>query len=726
MNFISSALYDTKGIKRMSIRRVRYNGVRYTRAPYMGFEEMEPQEKRWLEENPNFWLRYDDVPYLGLEGFPERPEDPISLDELLCKRYELNYKKAYQMYIRARWYQVMLSPQSDVVALYCLIKRIRVADVNSVLCQDIENFRADIVLDADIDLFGNEMVQEGQRLDNQPVFIESTSDVPAGLTRIMKGLRIVIKTIFNFTPNHYRLLRMEICDYDEGEEAMMRDTALIPLDCYLLPRFPECAYEYLSDYLLWTYYPEMIEKPGRLDGDTLAWRMGLRVFDRRMTDRDSNILGLIFFNGKRELTYDEKGNVVFTDFARGDILINTASCTSQKLRNSTIVHECCHAALDQFFFLLQDVSKRIYVGIACREVKQTKHPENIMMDRMERQARKLPAYLMMPSEMVTEVAEDYVREHGGTRDVETIEGTVRHLMDVFDVSRQMAIIRMKELGYPEVEAIDCYSGSTRHVSDYKSVNSRMEGVTYTIPEKDALELFTGRQDLAFLNKIYSGKYIFLEDHFCLNTPKYVMEYFPGAWGLTPYARKHLDECCIGFIRRKRHTRLQYVPGIATRSKKEPETEKYFGNYSMYLAPDGDGSEELNRACVKDFELWSQLNKTLPDDFEEAVQDILGKKNVSQERLADMIGTVDRDWVYRFIHRQYPKKTSIVAFCIALELPFMISMRLVELADHTFRAGSIYDGILQMLLAQSGTITVGQCNEMLLQMKYEPLIRSKEV
>lgn len=51
-----------------------------------------------------------------------------------------------------------------------------------------------------------------------------------------------------------------------------------------------------------------------------------------------------------------------------------------------------------------------------------------------------------------------------------------------------------------------------------------------------------------VNPILQGDaFIYVETHFCLNSPEYIEKNVFGKTRLTDYARLHMDECCLSFI-----------------------------------------------------------------------------------------------------------------------------------------------------------------------------------
>ena len=118
----------------------------------------------------------------------------------------------------------------------------------------------------------------------------------------------------------------------------------------------------------------------------------------------------------------------------------------------------------------------------------------------------------------------------------------------------------------------------------------------------------------------------------------------------------------------------------------------------------------NRTFVDDAERWGQLMFELPRDFFGAVETVMEQKNVSRERLALALN-IDRKSLYSAIRANAPSLPHMVAILVALEVPYYISIGIIEANGPSFRNTQLHHLYRQMLLC-SGSITVDRCNDML--------------
>lgn len=94
--------------------------------------------------------------------------------------------------------------------------------------------------------------------------------------------------------------------------------------------------------------------------------------------------------------------------------------------------------------------------------------------------------------------------------------------------------------------------------------------------------------------------------------------------------------------------------------------------------------------------------------------------MTQETLALELG-VDRKAVYNFLNANQPSVNHLVGMCVALKLPYFISVKLIENAGVSLRRMELHHLYRQFLL-QSDMLTVARCNDMLAAKGYEPLFR----
>ena len=396
--------------------------------------------------------------------------------------------------------------------------------------------------------------------------------------------------------------------YDIGNEWVLMDDEYISLNKYLLPVFPKEDYDRVAKGMLWLYYPEALSGPHAVDVDLLARRMGLQVREYDLP-ANSRILGTVFFDKNMVDVIDGTGNNTQVQFQEGDILINKSLCMRTNQRDSTILHECCHAMLDRFFFGLQRIAGDEFSCRAAREMG-IRTERNTPIDWMELQASKLPAHIMLPKTITEKVIAEEIQKNGGERSARVMNKVILKLTEVFKVSKNMAKIRMIELGYPEADGVMNYGG-WGYLPDYQCGKAWKAGVTYTISSRDAVALL--KNDERFRKEVMSGRYIYIEKHFCLNTGKYIERNPIAGLQLTYYARMHIDECCMGFTANGRFCDTDYIPGAAARQKTSQRRELIWGGITFHPIRKKQGLQKKNRRYSEDFRRWAELAKRLPPE-----------------------------------------------------------------------------------------------------------------
>ena len=167
---------------------------------------------------------------------------------------------------------------------------------------------------------------------------------------------------------------------------------------YLLPILRAEDYERVAHDMLDRYFPENRKAIGGdttvVEAEELAHRMGQRIEDVRFADK--TIMGQIYYDYGEIDLIDDEGAVYRKRIRPGTILISKDNCSSAAVRNSTIVHECCHMYLDRWFFLLQMMAGRPYQAYSSR---RKEHRRGIhcgtAIEWMEKQCEKLPAFLLL-------------------------------------------------------------------------------------------------------------------------------------------------------------------------------------------------------------------------------------------------------------------------------------------------------------------------------------------
>ena len=390
----------------------------------------------------------------------------------------------------------------------------------------------------------------------------------------------------------------------------------------------------------------------------------IRIEDVRFADK--TIMGQIYYDYGEIDLIDDKGAVYRKRIRPGTILISKDNCSSAGVRNSTIVHECCHMYLDRWFFLLQIMAGRPYQAYSSRrkEHRQGIH-RGTAIEWMEKQCEKLPAFLMMERDDTVCFVDRIMAEHGGVRSPESMRNMIELLAKRNGVSFSMAKCRMIELGYYEAEGIREYVNG-QVIPDHGCAGTWPEKVTFTISAQDAAKLACA--DSAFESALRSGRYRYVEGHFCINDERYCYIDEFKRIRLTYYARNHIDECCLAF--KVNGCRMKGEFRQSTVFRKKGETGQYPSGYTLAAEPGTEGYEKENSRLVSNSLLWMDVYKELEDEFGDAIKTILSRKNLTQETLAAMLG-VSPKALYNYLNTDKISLPHVIGICVALSLPYYI-------------------------------------------------------
>lgn len=529
-----------------------------------------------------------------------------------------------------------------------------------------------------------------------------------------------MRYIFDLRPCHQSCIGPLI-----WQNALWKDDPVFPgywieTNEYLLPILRAKDYEHVAHDMLDSYFPENRKVIGGdttvVEAEELAHRMGQRIEDVCFADK--TIMGQIYYDYGEIDLIDDEGAVYRKRIRPGTILISKDNCSSAAVRNSTIVHECCHLYLDRWFFLLQMMAGRPYQAYSSRRKEHRRGiHRGTAIEWMEKQCEKLPAFLLMEREDTMCFVDRTMAEHGGVRSPESMRHMIELLAERNGVSFSMAKCRMIELGYYEAEGIREYVNG-QVIPDHGCAGAWPEKATFTISAQDAAKLACA--DGAFESALRSGRYRYVEGHFCIDDERYcyIDEY--KRIRLTYYARNHIDECCLAFkvngCRMKGEFRQSAV------FRKRGESGQYPSGYTLAAEPGTEGYEKENSCLVSDCILWMDIYKELEDEFGGSIKHILKRKHLTQEALAGMLG-VSPKALYNYLNSDKPSLPHIVGICVAMSLPYYISMELIENAGYALRKSEI-DFLYRQFLLQSEQISVDRCEDILQKQGYPPLFRGE--
>lgn len=532
-----------------------------------------------------------------------------------------------------------------------------------------------------------------------------------------------LRYIFDLRVCHQCCIGPLVWVYKDWEDDPALSGFAFDTNDYLLPILYNRDYETVAHAILDDFFPEAKREIGGdasvVSSEELARRMGLRVLDVRFADK--TVMGQLYYNYGEVHLLDDSGKTYAQMIRPGTILVNQDNCTTAATRNSTIAHECCHMYLDRWFFLLQMMTGRKYTPYSSRRRENRRyHHKNDALDWMELQCEKLPAYLLLERNDVIDYVEARLKQCNWKKTPENIRAIVDGLAERYEVSYQMAKYRMIELGYCEAGGIRNYVNDMV-IPDHGCTWLWPANTTFTISAKDAALL--AASDSEFERVICSGRYRYVEGHFCLNTDKYILQDYYGKPHLTVYARCHMEECCLGFTVGGRYRRTEYAVSKVARNKTEPVTDKYRAAYRLVAEPGSSEYEKENQAMVDDGLLWLEFYKNIPDDFAEMIKAIMKRKGITQENLSFELG-VDRKALLNYLNQDRPSVAHVVGICVALKVPYFISMEILGAAGIKLRSTE-QDFLYRQFLLNAENLTVSRCEDILKQHNEKPLFRGEQ-
>ena len=127
--------------------------------------------------------------------------------------------------------------------------------------------------------------------------------------------------------------------------------------------------------------------------------------------------------------------------------------------------------------------------------------------------------------------------------------------------------------------------------------------------------------------------------------------------------------------------------------------------------------------VVDGLLWLEFYKNIPDDFAEMIKAIMKRKGITQENLSFELG-VDRKALLNYLNQDRPSVAHVVGICVALKVPYFISMEILGAAGIKLRSTE-QDFLYRQFLLNAENLTVSRCEDILKHHNEKPLFRGEQ-
>jgi len=501
---------------------------------------------------------------------------------------------------------------------------------------------------------------------------------------------------------------------------------------YLVPIIYKEYLDNVAEKFLAKYYPEALTEPMPVPSREVAKRMGLDVQEVHIT-KTCSVFGQVYFSDC-EIQYfdDDAREYKPLTVKRGTILVdpNVFFMRNVGSMNNTIIHECVHWDLHKKFFELEKLYNKEARSISC-QVQEGIRPEKnrTPLDWMEWQANALAPRILMPLKQARQKIEELIEKNKRVLQTDNIadimESVVFELSDFFEVSKQAAKIRMIDLGYTEAIGVFTYVDD-HYISNYTFERSALKNnQTFTIGMQDALVEYALNPD--FRQLIDSGKYVYVDAHFCVNDTKYIRQNESGYAELTDYARQHIDECCLIFdIKARRNDRYgakYYTECVLFRNILSDTIIE--AKYSS--SPQNQRTEaravELKKIS-NEAKRTANIMRGLPATFSDTLIAHMDRLEITVEKLEEK-SLVNARTIQRMRNdeRYQPKLGTIVAVCIGLQLSPVLSADMIRKSGNIFRATEEHI-IYQMLLNSHYQNSIYECNEILQANNCRPLTKEE--
>lgn len=454
-----------------------------------------------------------------------------------------------------------------------------------------------------------------------------------------------------------------------------------PMDDELVPVISRNDLEREAEDFLRKYYPKALLEPIPIEPDILCETMGLSVKRARVSE-DGNVFGRIYFYDGTAEIYDEEVGATHTEnIPAGTILVDTTASWLYGIGafNNTIVHECVHWDRHKKSVALARMCNKSITNIGCKIVGGTLDNR---FDFVEWQANNLAPRIQLPATMVKKYVDSriaYIRRETENYDyIDIIEILIKDVATHFAVSQTAAKIRLIDLGYDVACGALIYLDG-QYVRPHKSDRIKLESnQTFSISVRDAAWL-RANPSSGLREVLDSGKYIFVENHYVLNSKYYVERDNEGSLRLTHYALNHMDECCLIF-------------DLSIDCKDVPEKyhRECFLNrdfdVKIEFSPAFRGGHATKEAQDKELERFVIETNTfvmgLPMDYVESLKKAIvwignpSHKEIENRDIDDVVRGVNRRTLDRCLNGQKVDVKSLVAICLSLHLPYKVSNHII--------------------------------------------------
>ena len=453
--------------------------------------------------------------------------------------------------------------------------------------------------------------------------------------------------------------------------------------------------------ILQKVYPEALESPTQINVSTFANRLGLKIKEAHLS-RSHTIFGQMVFHDCTVEYFDEdKRSFGSYEVEGGTILADPEIFFLRTLGswNNTVIHECIHWLKHRKAFELARMYGENINRIKCLVSEGNKtDKKKADIGWMEWHATALAPRVLMPLETFRKKTLEVIGNHKNHAPPNITPAVIHDLAKFFGVSAQSAKIRLIDIGYTgAIGALEYVDKG--YVNGYSFQEGSIgKNQTFSISIRDSLKQYATNPD--FKRTLDSGNFIYIDSHYCINAPKYVLQNEHGILEMTDYARTHMDECCLVF---NHTTKPNPLYGTGNYSKHGLFHSVISENVieHVYDHDDTNHSVEARAAAIRaemdEALINSQIIPDLPASFCKSLimlmewrgltnEDLAEKSKISVKTIQRMRNSPERSWDLELL----------ASVCVGLQLPPYISYPLIGKAGlnlNASRKGVVFAHVL---------------------------------
>lgn len=503
---------------------------------------------------------------------------------------------------------------------------------------------------------------------------------------------------------NFRVVKVDC--YEKGTNSTFKQ----PLSDKLVPFIWKDDLDKVAEVILKKYDPNVLLTPTKVEPEYILQQMGLQLKYETITE-DTSVFGQIYFQDNHE-----KG------VSAGTVVIDEKLPQIRNLGvvRNTILHECVHWELHRYALeLARAEGESLSVLSTTDDIKEENASD--MISWMEWHAEAITPKILMPKEMFVQEArirQQRLLELSQSQDVlEIVEKWIDELAQFFGVSRLSTKVRLAECGFEEVK------GAFIYVDDsYVPTHTWKQGYLEDSQTFSVNLIQLGPQLLSQQNlkeRVEKGELLYVESHLCINDATYISYDIAGNPFLTPYARHHMDKCCVVFDISS-STRTSHSTSLTLLLNRDADSDIQFT--ISYPKDKNEWIEQVDIHIDDTIEIMSKLNGM--NKFAPALVEVMKWRDVRNQELADETNLGLKAISNLRNDKTEPKLESVIAICVGMKLPPIVSKKLVELSGNMLRTGNPKDTLYEFILCGTASLDVDMCNTLLVSKGYKELVADR--